>query len=201
MSACLLLLDMQHGILRSGRIPWESPQLPELAIKSAGELLGAARRLRMPVVHVGVIRPHEEGAFDRPRTQAAARSGKVPRQILPMAASSKDVEFVLAPAGQEEVVHKNGVSAFVGTRAELLFRNLGADDIFVAGAFTHMVVESTVRHGFDLGLRMHVVADACCSPTKALHEGALATGIPNFAFVLGDSKSAITAWETGVKAA
>ena len=50
MNACLLLLDMQHGILRSGRIPWESPQIPEVAIKSAGELLDAARRLKMLVL-------------------------------------------------------------------------------------------------------------------------------------------------------
>jgi nicotinamidase-related amidase len=195
-----MILDMQQGIVRSNRIPWESPDIPDLAIKSAALLLDAARRLRIPVIHVGVVRPFARGIFDEPRTQAAARSGKVPREILPMTPMSKEVEFVLPPVEGEEIVYKGAVSAFSGTRVEPLLRNLGVRDVFVFGAFTHMVVESTVRDGFDRGFRMHVIADACCAPARALHESALNTGIPNFACILNDNKSAITAWETGAKA-
>lgn len=184
MSACLMLLDLQHGILRSGRMTWERPDIPVAATDAAEALVSEARRARIPIIHVGVVRPLAPGSLDQPRTSAAAKSGKVPRQVLPMLRGSEDVSFVIRPADDEEVVHKIGVSAFVGTRAEALLRNLDARDVFVAGAFTHMVVESTVRHGFDLGFRMTVAADACCSPTKALHDSALSTGIPNFARVL-----------------
>jgi Isochorismatase family len=39
-----------------------------------------------------------------------------------------------------------------GTRLDMLLRNGNIHDVVVAGAFTRMVVESTVRQGFDLGL-------------------------------------------------
>jgi nicotinamidase-related amidase len=196
MTTCFMLVDMQRGILQSARIPWESQDIPSLAIESANRLLAAARRVT-PVVHVGVVRPLREGAFDQPRTQAAIKSGKAPRQVLPMVSGSADVEFVCPPSEAEEIIHKVGVSAFAGTRAEMILRNYDTRDVVVAGAFTHMAVESTVRQGFDLGFRMHVAAAACCSPTKALHDAALSTGIANFARVLGDIESAVKALEDG----
>lgn len=184
MTACLMLIDLQHGILRSRRIPWEQPDIPASATTAASNLLNIARNAALPVIHVRVIRPLASGALDIPRSETAAKSGKVPRQILPMARDTPDVEFVLPPLRNEEVIEKIGVSAFAGTRAESLLRNLSASNVIVAGAFTHMAVESTVRQGFDLGFRMSVVAEACCSPTKALHESSLSTGIANFARIL-----------------
>ena len=189
MGVALLLVDFQNGILKSPVIPWESDDLPKKAIAAGADILAAARKLAVPIIHVGVVRALKAGALDAPRTAAAAKSGKAPRQILPMAAGSKDVEFVLAPEDGEEIVHKIGVSAFAGTRTETLLRNLGATDVIVAGVFTHMATESTVRQGFDLGFNMHVAAAACCSPSRMLHEASLSVGIPNFARVLPDTAS------------
>lgn len=190
MSACLMLLDMQHGILQSGRIPFEAAAIPETVIREAEALTKIARMDNVPVIHVGVVRTNATGVLDEPRTQAARKSGKVPRDVLPLAAGTKDIEFVVAPQVDEEIVYKIGVSAFAGTRAEPIIRNLDARDVFVAGAFTHMVVESTVRSGFDLGFRMHVVASACCAPAKAIHEASLSGSIPNFARVHADVDAA-----------
>jgi nicotinamidase-related amidase len=190
MPACLMLLDMQHGILRSGRVPFETAEIPEVAIREAEKLAKLARTNGVPVIHVGVARLNVAGILDQPRTQAARKSGKVPRDILPLAAGTKETEFVVAPQAEEELVYKVGVSAFAGTRAELIIRNLDARDVFVAGAFTHMVVESTVRSGFDLGFRMHAVAGACCAPARAIHEASLSGGIPNFAQVHADVDAA-----------
>ena len=134
--------------------------------------------------------------LDEPRTAAAVKSGKTPRLIMPLGFGSADVEFVLAPRADEEVDHKIGVSAFGGTRTETLLRNLGSTDVIVAGVFTHMAVESTVRHGFDLGFRLHVAAPACCSPTRALHDASLSTGISNFARVLTDTAAVAEAIRT-----
>lgn len=190
MGAALVLLDLQQGILFSPAIVWENPDTAKNTLRVAGELLEAARRAGAPVVHVGVARPNARGAFDEIRTAGARKSGRAPRDILALANGSPDVAFLLPPAPGEEVVYKIGVSAFEGTRLDHLLRHAGVRDVVVAGAFTHMVVESTVRQGFDLGYRMTVAADACCAPAAAPHNNALATGIPNFAVVTAAADAA-----------
>ena len=96
----------------------------------------------------------------------------------------------------EEIVHKVGVSAFQATRLDALLRNMGVQDVVVGGAFTHMVVESTVRKGFDLGYRMTVVEDLCCAPAPGPHNAALTVGIPNVAVVM-KSAEAIALFQRG----
>lgn len=183
MSAALVLLDIQRGILASDAVKFEDPEVPKKALRAVEGLLAAARASGAFVVHVGVARPHHRGAFDVPRTANAIKSGKAPRDVLALAPGSRDGEFLLPPLQDEDVVLKVGVSAFEGTRLDQLLRSAGVTEVVVAGAFTHMVVESTVRQGFDLGHRMVVVADACCAPASAPHDNSLATGIPNFALV------------------
>lgn len=188
MAAALVLLDMQRGILK-GPIKFEDPDLPDRTIAAARALLEAAREKKLLVVHVGVVRPHMRGSFDALRTAGARKTGKASRDVLALAAGTPDIEFLLPPAAGEEVIQKIGVSAFTGTRLDQLLRNAGVTEVLVGGAFTHMVVESTVRDGFDLGYRMVVAQDACCAPAAAPHNNSLATGIPNFALVV-DSPAA-----------
>jgi biuret amidohydrolase len=197
MTYALVLLDMQKGILQSDRIPWEDKATPEHAIAAASSVLDAARRAGTLVVHVGVVRPHARGAFDVVRSANARKSGRVPRDILALAAASPDVEFVLPPIAGEETVNKIGVSAFHDTRLDSLLRHARVDDVMVAGAFTHMVVESTVRHGFDLGYRMTVIEDACCAPAAAPHQAAINITLPNFAVIVS-SAEAVKRLESGV---
>jgi biuret amidohydrolase len=189
MTIALVLLDLQKGIVLSDKIPWQDPETPTKALKAAAALLDGARAAGIPVIHVGVNRPLSRGAFDAVRSANAQKSGRAPRDILAMAAGSADVEFVLPLLPGEEKVLKIGVSAFEGTRLDALLRNAEARDVVVAGAFTHMVVESTVRQGFDLGYRMIVVEDACCAPAPGPHNAALTVGIPNFATVVKSAEA------------
>lgn len=184
MTVALVLLDLQKGILLSDWVAFEDPDGPRKVIAVAGKLHGAARAAGVPVIHVGVVRPRARGAFDAVRTANAVKSGRAPRDLLALAAGSDDIGFAVVPDAGDEVVHKIGVSAFQGTRLDTLLRHAGVENVVVAGAFTHMAVESTVRQGFDLGYRMTVVEDACCSPTAAAHNSALAVGIPSFAVVV-----------------
>jgi len=183
MTTALILLDFQKGIVQSPTITWEDPNAAPNAIRAGRLLLDAARAVGVPVVHVGVVRPHRRGNFDVIRTATAAKLGRAPRDVIALAAATSDVEFVFAPLANEEIVLKVGVSAFQSTRLDSLLRNLGTTEVCIAGAFTHMVVESTARQGFDLGYQMIAVRDACCAPSLAAHNNALATGIPNFAKV------------------
>ena len=189
MTSALVLLDLQKGILLSDRIQFEDPATPGDVLAVADRLRGVARGAGLLVIQVGVVRPRAHGAFDVLRTANAIKAARAPREIAPLAVGSDDVAFALTPGSDEEVVYKIGVSAFQGTRLDTLLRNAGVQNVVVAGAFTHMAVESTVRQGFDLGYRMTVVEDACCAPTLASHTGALAGGIPNFAVVIKSSEA------------
>lgn len=196
MSLALVLLDIQKGILASDTLRFDSPEVPRAALAAARSLLEAARASGVPVVHVGVARPQRRGAFDEVRTAVGLKSGKAPRDVLALAPGSPDVEFLLPPAPGEETIYKVGVSGFEGTRLDQVLRSVQARDVMVAGAFTHMVVESTVRQGFDHGYRMIVAKDACCAPAAMPHDNSLATGIPNFAVVL-DSAAALARLRQG----
>ena len=200
MTIALVLLDLQKGILLSDRIKFEDAKTPHKVLAVAGALRDAARAAGVPVIQVGVVRPRVRGAYDALRSSNAVKAGKAPRDILSLAPGSDDVAFALPPQPDEEVVHKVGVSAFQGTRLDALLRNAGVEDVVVGGAFTHMVVESTVRQGFDLGYRMTVVEDLCCAPAAAPHDAALAGGIPNFAVVV-KSAEAIALLQRGSRAA
>ncbi len=96
---------------------------------------GGAGRGRAPAP----ARPLRRGAKhgrDEARPRAARRSAP---------AGTTDVELALLPR-PDEIVQKVGVSAFQNTRRlDSVLRNAGAMDVYVAGAFTHMVVESTAR--------------------------------------------------------
>jgi biuret amidohydrolase len=189
MTYALVLLDIQRGILQSDRIPWEDKATPKRALAAASSVLDAARQAGTLVIHVGVVRPHARGAFDVARSANARKSGRVPRDILALAAASPDVEFVLPPIAGEETVNKIGVSAFHDTRLDSLLRHAAVDEVIVAGAFTHMVVESTVRHGFDLGYRITVIEDACCAPAAAPHQSAINITLPNFAMIVSSAEA------------
>jgi len=196
MTIALVLLDLQKGILLSDRIKFEDPETPNKVLAAADALRTAARAAGVAVIQVGVVRPRTRGAYDALRSSNAVKAGKAPRDILSLTAGSDDVAFALAPHADEEIVHKVGVSAFQATRLDALLRNMGVQDVVVGGAFTHMVVESTVRQGFDLGYRMTVVEDLCCAPAPGPHNAALTVGIPNFAVVM-KSAEAIALFQRG----
>lgn len=183
MTSALVLLDIQRGILQAPGLPWDDPDTPDKMLNAAERLLTEARRAGVPVIHVGVARARRSGLFDEPRTTVADNTGKAPRQAMPLAPETVDVDFLLEPEADEERVYKIGVSAFQDTALDTHLRSQGIRDVMIAGAFTHMVVESTARQGFDLGYAMHVCADASCSPKQQIHDSSLTIGIPGFARV------------------
>lgn len=184
MTISLILLDFQQGILRAPGLPWDDAETPDKVLRAAKILLAAARETGAPVIHVGVARARRSGLADEPRTAMADKLGKAPRQAMPLAPDTPDIAFLLEPKADEEQVYKTGVSAFHGTALDGHLRSQGARDVIIAGAFTHMVVESTARQGFDLGYALHVCSDASCAPKQQVHDTALSVGIPNFARVV-----------------
>jgi nicotinamidase-related amidase len=52
------------------------------------------------------------------------------------------------------------VSAFAGSNLDTVLRRRGIDTLFLAGFALQACIESTARHGKDLGYRVYIVDDA-----------------------------------------
>lgn len=72
----------------------------------------------------------------------------------------------LQPLPTDHVVAKSTNGAFFGTDLELRLRRLGVHRLVVAGFFTNMCVETTVRTAGNLGYDTYLAHDACATTTR-----------------------------------
>jgi nicotinamidase-related amidase len=77
----------------------------------------------------------------------------------------------LGPLAGEEVVAKSVNGAFFGTDLELRLRRLGVRRLVVAGFFTNMCVETTVRTAGNLGYDTYLAHDACATTSRRGPDG------------------------------
>lgn len=77
----------------------------------------------------------------------------------------------LEPHSGESVTIKDVNSGFIGTNLELVLRRQRIQRIVVAGFFTNMCVETTVRMAGNLGFDTYVVEDACATTNRVGWDG------------------------------
>ena len=77
----------------------------------------------------------------------------------------------LEPRPGETVVVKDVNSGFTGTSLELDLRRSGVSRLVVAGYFTNMCVETTVRAAGNLGYDTYLAHDACAAGNRAGVDG------------------------------
>jgi ureidoacrylate peracid hydrolase len=85
-------------------------------------------------------------------------------------------ELCLSPELDDMVFQKHRYSAFSNSEFRQVLHDRAIDTVAVAGVDTHICVEGTVRHGYDLGYRMLVVSDLVGTrrAESARHENSLA---------------------------
>lgn len=135
----LIIIDMQMEMQRrldSGR-DCVNADAPE----RIAALAAAYRKRGLPVIHIR----HRDDASTSPMHQDAA--GYPP---MPCAEALED----------EAVFIKQTSSAFASTDLATHLRQHGITELVVTGAVAGFCVNSTVRHGSDLGVTMTVVKDA-----------------------------------------
>lgn len=81
----------------------------------------------------------------------------------------------LAPGPEEKIIPKRRYSAFFATDLELTLRSLGIRQVVVAGLFTNVCVEGTVRDAFMRDFFVFLPADTCAALNESLHLGSLRT--------------------------
>jgi nicotinamidase-related amidase len=87
----------------------------------------------------------------------------------------------LEPIEGEPVLLRNRMSAFNGSGLDALLRNLGVVTVVVAGVWTNMAVEHTVRDAADHGYRAVLVTDATSSINEEWQRVATSFALTNIA--------------------
>jgi nicotinamidase-related amidase len=124
-----------------------------------GELLTWARGSDVPVVHSHVVSypGRDFGGSNAPIFQMI---GPDSLRLGSWGAAPLDG---LEPQRGEPVLVRNRMSAFNGSGLDALLRSLGISTVVVAGVWTNMAVEHTVRDAADHGYRAVLVTDATSS--------------------------------------
>ena len=177
-ATALLLLDLQTGNVDSdrgcgpdlrSRFPRQAAYYYEAlstrALVAAGDLLAFFRAQRLPVVHAhsGLALPDgRDVAGWSWRAQLGGRAASVPC-LLPPGDPDGQAWPELAPLAGELTMLKQTLSPFNGTALDQYLRNMGVQNLVLAGVLTNGAVESTARNAGDRGFNAIVAADACAA--------------------------------------
>ena len=149
--------------------------LLKAAVGPIGEVLAAARRAGMLVIHTR--EGHRPDLADAPphkveRGDPALRIGAPGPmgRILVRGEPGHDIIPELYPVAGEPVIDKPGKGAFYQTDLELMLKNRRIDTLFVCGVTTEVCVNTTVREANDRGFRCIVISDGCASYFPEFHE-------------------------------
>ena len=161
MSAALLLMDLQAGVL--DRYPEETRAalLERVATASA-----AARAEGIPVIYVRL-------AFRDGMPEISTRNLLFSRVAQMGGFEEGDdgtrVHAAVQPEPGDVVVLKKRASAFSGSDLGVVLRSLGVTHLVLTGLATSGVVLSTLREAADLDYELTVLADACADHDDDVH--------------------------------
>ncbi|WBU61522.1 isochorismatase family cysteine hydrolase [Paracoccus albus] len=146
--------------------PYFYQTVQEKALPAMRRLLDGARRAGVEVVYT-VIESLTLDGRDR------SLDHKLSNMHIPKGSPLAHVIDEVAPVGDEIVVPKTSSGVFNSTNMDYLLRNLGAENVIVAGFLTDQCVDMAVRDGADRGYYMICATDACASYSAERHETAL----------------------------
>ena len=167
--AALLLIDVQNGTCgpkdRTAR-PEFHQAATERVIRNIARLLTAFRGAGLEVIYTVIENLTEDGrdhSLDYKLSDLSIAKGSWEAQV----------QAEIAPQRDEIVLPKTSSSVFNSTILDYLLRNIGIEDVFVAGFLTDQCIDHAVKDGADLGYYMNCVHDACAAETEARHHAAL----------------------------
>jgi nicotinamidase-related amidase len=141
------------------------------------QLLDWARENSMPVIHNRIVF-YPGGNFGGANAPIFRMIGP---ESLKLGSWGADALEGLEAMPNEPVLIRNRMSSFNGTGLDVLLRNAGVTTVVVAGVWTNMAVEHTVRDAADHGYRSILVTDATSSINANWHDAALNYALTNIA--------------------
>ncbi|WP_449219833.1 cysteine hydrolase family protein [Tistrella mobilis] len=138
----LVVIDVQNDYFPGGSWPLVGI---EAAAANVARLIAAFRAAGEPVVHVR----HEFTREGAPFFVAGSDGARIHESVT--------------PAEGEPVVLKHFPNAFRETGLDALLREMGVDQVVIAGAMSHMCIDAGARAARDLGFEVTVAHDACAT--------------------------------------
>jgi gluconolactonase len=182
---CVLIIqDLQNDVMMDGGAFAETGS-PEHAkeqnvVENAKALAETCRSKGIPVIHVWYV--VEDGApglkLNAPLFNGVKDGNALVRGTWGVAPADG-----LEPLAGDLVVEKMRMSAWQGTKLELLLAGLGRDTIIVTGAWTNMSIEHTSRTGADKGFFMVVPEDGCSTMNADWHNASINYALQNVSTV------------------
>lgn len=165
----VLIVDAQKAELAPEifeRHPEFAAALHGRAIPAMRRLVETARGLGVEIVYT-VIEALTADGRDR------SLDHKLSNILVPRGSPLAQVIDEVAPCGDEIVLPKTSSGVFNSTSIDYVLRNLGAENVIVAGFVTDQCIDMAIRDGADRGYYMVCATDACAAYTEERHAGAL----------------------------
>lgn len=168
--AALLIIDVQNGTCGPAaavRRPELQAALTNRVVPNIAHLLRAFRGAGLEVIYTVIENLTADGrdrSLDYKLSNMGFPKGSPQSQVLPE----------IAPQDDELVLPKTSSSVFNSTTLDYLLRNIGIEDVFVAGCLTDQCIDHAVKDGADRGYYMTCIHDACAAETDERHRAALA---------------------------
>lgn len=180
-TTALVLVDLQNdnvhpdGAFASSGAP--SHASSQGLVEHVRGLLGWARQLDLPIIHNHIVAfpGRDFGGSNAPIFQMIG-----PDSLRLGSWGAAPLEG-LEPLEGEPLLLRNRMSAFNGSGLDALLRNLGVESVVVAGVWTNMAVEHTVRDAADHGYRAVLVTDATSSINEEWQHAATSFALTNIA--------------------
>ena len=151
-------------------------RLENTTLPAIRALQDACRVAGLPVIHTRIMNLAADSSDTSPRYKAFGL-------LVPPDSREAEILPEVAPEPGEIVLSKTTSGTFTSTNADFLLRNMGIDTVIAVGVVTNNCVETTVRHGADLGFSMIMVDEACAAVTQEGHDHALRHLNANYATV------------------
>ena len=180
----LIIQDLQNDVMVEGGA-FEDSGAPQHAkeqnvVANVKRVATAFRRAGAPVIHVWYI--VEKGAPGL-KQNAPLFQGVKGAKALVRGSWGAEPAKGLEPKRGDYVVEKMRMSAWEGTRLEVLLAGLGVDTIVITGAWTNMSIEHTARTGADKGYTIFVPEDGCSTMNADWHNASINYALQNVSTV------------------
>ena len=168
----LLVIDIQNTYLEVDSDPLEAERwapfrerMNGTVIPNTASLIADCRARGVEVIFARIACQKSDG---RDRSLSQKKPG-FNYLLLPKDRQDSQMVPELTPGPDDIVVLKTTDSALTGTNLRLLLRNMGIEDVIVAGIFTDQCISSSVRSLADESFGVVVVEDCCAAATEELH--------------------------------
>jgi gluconolactonase len=180
----LIVQDLQNDVMIEGGAFAETGApahaKEQNVVANVQSLAAVCRSKGVPVIHVHYV--VEAGAPGLKQNAPLFEGVKGANALVRGTWGAAPAEG-LEPQEGDLVVEKMRMSAWQGTKLEILLAGLGRDTIIVTGAWTNMSVEHTARTGADRGYYMVVPEDGCSTMNADWHNASINFALQNVATV------------------